>query len=64
MPKKAIGSKRPRGSSSLNTTGLGFISADVEARFHDSLTRCSRIKERGFDIDVENARVEDFQRFI
>ena len=41
-----------------------FVSADAEARFHDSVTQRSGIKEREFDTDVANARVEDFQRII
>ena len=28
------------------------------------MTHCSRIKDRGFDINVENARVENFKRII
>ena len=41
-----------------------FVSAEAEVRFHDSVTQHSGIKERGFDIDVENARDEEFQRVI
>ena len=60
MPKKAIVSKRPKGSSSSEYDRSRFVSADAEVRFHNSVTRRSGIRERGFDIDMENAWVEDF----
>ena len=59
-PKKAVVSKRPRGSSSFDYHRTLFVLADAEVRFHDSITRRVRLKERGFDIDVENPRIEDF----
>ena len=37
---------------------------EVEARFNDSVTRRSGLKERGFKLDVENPRVEYFQMVI
>ena len=64
MPKKSVASKRPRGFFSSDYDHSRFISADVEGQLNVSVTRCSGIKERGFDIDVENTRVEDFQRVI
>ena len=64
MPKKSVASKRPRGSSSSDYDCTRFISADTEGLFNTSVTRRSRIKERGFDIGVDNARVVDFQRVI
>ena len=63
MPKKSVASKQPRGLSSKYDRSR-FVSADSDARFHDFVTWRSRIKDRGFDIDVENARVEDFQIVI
>ena len=41
-----------------------FVSTEAEARFNDSVTRQSGLKEQGFDIDVENPRIEYFQRVI
>ena len=64
MPKNAVASKCPRRSSSYEYDRSRFISTDAEARFHDSITWCYGIKEGGFDIDAENARVEDFQMVI
>ena len=64
MPKKAVASKCPRGSSSSKYDQSRFVFVNVEGQFHASITRCSGIKERGFDIDVKNAKVEDFQRVI
>ena len=64
MPKKAITSKRPRGSSSSEYDRTRFVSTDADARFHDSVTCRSRLREKGFDIDVENPKVEEFQRII
>ena len=60
MPKKVVASKKPKGSSSSEYDRIWFVTADVEARFHGSVTRHSRLKERGFDIDMENPRIEDF----
>ena len=60
MPKKAIASKRPRESSSSEYDWSQFVSADAEARFHNSVTCHYGIKDRGFYINVENTRVEDF----
>ena len=56
--------KRPRGSSSFEFDPKRFVSADAEARFHDSVTRQLGLREWGFDLDVENPRVEYFQRVI
>ena len=64
MPKKVVASKRPRGSSSSEIDAKRFVSVGAEARFHYSATRRSGLKERGFDLDVENPRVESFQRVI
>ena len=64
MPKKAIASKCPRGSFSSGYDQSLFVFVDAEARFHDSVTRHSWIKKRRFDIDIDNARAEDFQRVI
>ena len=64
MSKKALTSKRPRGSSSSEHDRTRYVSVDAEARFHDSVSRRSGLKDRGFDIDVENPRIEDFQRII
>ena len=60
MLKKAMASKGPRGSSSSEFDPKRFISADPEARFHDSVTRRLELREWGFDLDVENPRVEYF----
>ena len=57
-------SKRPRGSSLSEYDKARFVSIDAKARFHDSVTRRSGLKEMGFDIDVENTKIEDFQRII
>ena len=64
MLKKVVASKRPRGSSSSEFDKTMFVSAEAEARFNDSVTRRSGLKEQGFDIDVENPRVEYFWRVI
>ena len=64
MPKKAVVSKRPRGSSSTKYDKTRFASMEAEARFNDSVTCRSRLKERGFDIDLENPKIEYFQRII
>ena len=64
MPKKFIASKCPRGSSSSDYDCTQFVFTDDEGRFNALMTRRSGIKERRFNIDVENARVEDFQRVI
>ena len=64
MPKKSVASKCPRGSFSSEYDHFQFFSADVEGRFNASVTRRSRIRERRFDIDIKNAKVEDFQRII
>ena len=64
MPKKAVASKRPRGSSSSKFDKTRFVSAEVEARFNDSVTRRSGLKEQGFDLDVENYRVQYYHRMI
>ena len=63
-PKKSVASKRPRGSSSSDYDRTQFVSVDAEGRFIASVTKQSGIKEWGFEIDVENARVEGFQRVI
>ena len=62
MPKKVVASKRPWGSSSSEFDKSRFVSAKAEARFNDSVTHRLGLKERGFDIDVENPKVEYFQR--
>ena len=64
MHKKAVASKRPQGSSFSEFHSKRFISAGAEARFHDSVTCQSGLKERGFDLDVENPRVQYFQGVI
>ena len=64
MPKKVVASKRPRGSSSSEFDAKRFVLAGAEARFHDSVTHQSGLKEMGFDLDVENYRVEYFHRVI
>ena len=56
MTKKSVASKCPKGSSSSDYDRTQFVSADAEGRFNTLVTRRSGIKERGFDIDVENAR--------
>ena len=60
MLKKVVASKRPRGSSSFEFDKTMFVSVEAEARFNDSITHWSGLKERGFDIDVEKPRVEYF----
>ena len=62
--KKSIASKRPRGSSSFNYDCTRFVSTNTEGQFYTLVTWRSGIKKRGFDINVENSRVEDFQRVI
>ena len=64
MPKKVVASKRPRGSSSFEYDRSRFVSIDPEVRFHNLVTRPLGLKERGFNIDVDNPRIEDFQRII
>ena len=64
MPKKVVANKRPRGSSSSDFNHKRFVSADVEARFNDSVTRRSGLREQDFDLDIENPRVECFKRVI
>ena len=64
MTKKTVANKRPRGSSSTEYDKTRFVSAEVEARFNNSVTRWSGLKERGFDINMENSRMEYFQRVI
>ena len=64
MPKKAMASKRPRGSTSSEFNTKRFVSTEAEARFNDSITRISGLKERDFDLDSKNPRVEYFQRVI
>ena len=64
MPKKVVASKRPRGLSSFEYDRTRFVSVDVEMRFHNSVTHHLGLRERGFDIDVENPSVEDFSRII
>ena len=64
MPKKYVASKRPWGSTSSDYDRTRFISTDVEGRFNASVTKRSGIKERGFEIDVDNTKVEVFQRVI
>ena len=54
MPKKAIAHKQPRGSSSSDFDQKRFVSVDVEARFNDSVTCRSGLREHGFDIDIES----------
>ena len=53
-PKKTVVHKRPRGSSSSNFDPMRFISADADARFHDSVTQRLGLQEQGFDIDIES----------
>ena len=57
MPKKSVASKFPKGLSASEYDRTQFVSADF-------VTQRSGIKEWGFDIDVENAQAEDFQRVI
>ena len=64
MPKKVVASKRPRGSSSSEFDKTRFVSVEAETKFNDSITCRSGLKERGFDIDVENPKVEYFYRVI
>ena len=64
FPKKAVASKHPSGLSSSKYDRSWFISADAEARFLVSITWHSGIKKKGFDLDIENAQVEDFQGVI
>ena len=63
-PKKTIAYKRHRGSSSSNFDPKRFVSVDADARFHDSMTRRSGLKEWSFDIDIESPRVEYFRQII
>ena len=63
-PKKTTISKRPRASSSTEYDHSQSLSADAEARFHASVTKRSGIKERGFELDGENARIEGFYKTI
>ena len=51
MPKKAVASMQPRGSSFSEYDRTQFVSADDEVRFHDSVTQHFGIKDRGFDIE-------------
>ena len=43
--------KREKGSSSSSFDNKRFVSADAEARFHDSVKGMLGLKERGFGID-------------
>ena len=60
MPKKAVAIKRPQGSPSFEYDKTRFVSAKTEAKFNESVTRRSGLKELGFDIDVKNPRIEYF----
>ena len=51
MPKEAVANKRPRRSPSSEFNPKRFVS---------SVTRRSGLRERGFDLDVENSKVEYF----
>ena len=55
-----MASKRLWGPSLSDYDRTRFVSADAEGRFHSLVTKRSGIKERGFEIDSENARVEGF----
>ena len=57
-PKKSTATKCACPSSSIEFDHHRFVSAEVEALFQSSITRRSGIKERGFEIDSENARTE------
>ena len=59
-----MASKHPQGSSSSDYDRTRFVSADVERRFIASVTKQSGIKKQKFEMDIENARVEDFKRVI
>ena len=64
MPKKSIVRKCPQGSSFSDYDRTQFVSIDAEGPFNALVTKQSRIKERRFNINVENARMEDFKRVI
>ena len=64
MPKKEMASKRPRGSSSSEFDTKRFVLDEAKAKFHDSVTHQSGLKEIGFDLDVEKPIVYYFQRAI
>ena len=63
-PKKSIASKCPRASSSTEFDHNRFVSATAEECFQTSITRRSRIKERGFELDSENSKTEGFYKTI
>ena len=44
--KKSVAHKRSQGSSSSSFDTKRFVSADAEARFHHSIKRRARLKER------------------
>ena len=64
MPKKSIVRKCPQGSSFSDYDRTQFVSIDAEGPFNALVTKQSRIKELRFNINVENARMEDFKRVI
>ena len=64
MPKKVVAHKQPKGSSSFDFDQKRFVLADVQARFDNSVTGRSGLRERGFDIDIESPRMEHFKRII
>ena len=49
--KKSTATKRAKGSSSSSFEAKRFVSAEVEARFHDLVKRRPGLKEQGFEID-------------
>ena len=63
-PKKSMASKCSHGSSSADYDRFRFVSVDAEGRLYASVIKRSGIKERGFEIDVENAKVEGFYTVI
>ena len=49
--KKSVAHKRSRESSSSSFEMKRFVSADAEARFHDSIKRRTGLKDREFELD-------------
>ena len=62
MSKKSVAHKRSWGSSFSSYDMRQFVSANAEARFHDSVKRRASIKERGFDLD--SSHLQYFETII
>ena len=51
MSRKSVAHKRSRGSFSSSFDTNRFASINAEARFHNSVKKRARLKERGFELD-------------